>query len=117
MNGNIILIPLFIAYILVKYKVPSNLYYKTHSRQQTFSSLRCSLVKYKVNTLNPRQNSCHFPDNIFKCIFLNENGLISLKLWLQFVPKGPINNIPSSIGSDIGLALSRWQAIIWTNGV
>ena len=26
-----------------------------------------------VNTLRPRQNGCHFPDDIFKCIFLNEN--------------------------------------------
>ena len=26
-----------------------------------------------VNTLRPRQNGRHFPDDIFKCIFLNEN--------------------------------------------
>ena len=26
-----------------------------------------------VNTLRPRQNGCHFPDDIFKCILLNEN--------------------------------------------
>ena len=25
------------------------------------------------NTLKPRQNSHHFPDDIFKCIFSNEN--------------------------------------------
>ena len=25
------------------------------------------------NTLRPRQNGRHFPDDIFKCIFLNEN--------------------------------------------
>ena len=30
---------------------------------------------------------------MFKCIFLNENGWISLK----FVPKGPINNIPALV--------------------
>ena len=29
------------------------------------------------NTLRPRQNGQHFPDDIFKCIFLNENVLIS----------------------------------------
>ena len=28
---------------------------------------------YKVNTLRPRQNGRHFPDDIFKRIFLNEN--------------------------------------------
>ena len=26
-----------------------------------------------VNTLRPRQNGRHFPDDIFRCIFLNEN--------------------------------------------
>ena len=26
-----------------------------------------------INTLRPRQNGPHFPDDNFKCIFLNEN--------------------------------------------
>ena len=38
-----------------------------------------------------------FPDNIFKCIFLNENVWILIKISLKLVPKGPINNIPSLI--------------------
>ena len=29
-----------------------------------------------------------------KCIFLNENVVISIKISLKFIPKGPINNIP-----------------------
>ena len=41
-----------------------------------------------------RQNGRHFPDGIFKCIFLNENIWISLKIWLKFVPKVRINKIP-----------------------
>ena len=45
------------------------------------------------NTLGPRQNGHYFPDNIFNCIFLNENVWISVKISLNFVPKGPINNI------------------------
>ena len=28
-----------------------------------------------INTLRLRQNGQHFPDNIFKCIFWNENEL------------------------------------------
>ena len=48
-----------------------------------------------VNTLRPRQNCRHFPDNIFKCIFLNENILISITISLKFIPKGAINNIPA----------------------
>ena len=49
------------------------------------------------NTLRPRQNGRHFPDDIFKRIFLNENVWISLKISLKFVPKGPINNIPALV--------------------
>ena len=42
-------------------------------------------------------NGRHFPDDIFKCIFLNENVLISIKISLKFVPKGQIINIPSLV--------------------
>ena len=49
------------------------------------------------NTLRPRQNGRHFADDVFKCIFFNENVWISLKISLKFVPKGPINNIPSLV--------------------
>ena len=45
------------------------------------------------NTLRPRQNGRYFPDDIFKCIFLNENVWIPIKIPVKFVPKGPINNI------------------------
>ena len=40
------------------------------------------------NTLRPRQNGRRFPGDIFKCIFLNENAWISIKISLKFVPKG-----------------------------
>ena len=50
-----------------------------------------------VNTLRPRQNGRHFADDIFKCIFLNENIWIPIKISLKFVPKGPINNIPALV--------------------
>ena len=33
----------------------------------------------------------------YKCIFLNENAWISLKISLEFVPKVPINNIPALV--------------------
>ena len=46
-----------------------------------------------VNTLRPRQDGRHFPDDIFKCVFLNENARISLKKSLKFVRKVRINNI------------------------
>ena len=58
-------------------------------------ALRCP--QKSVNTLRPRENGRHFADDIFKCIFLNENVLIPVKLSLMFVPKGPINNIPALV--------------------
>ena len=45
------------------------------------------------NKLRPRQNGRHFPDDIFKCIFWNENIYISMNISLKFVPNVPINNI------------------------
>ena len=45
------------------------------------------------DTLRPRQNGRHFADDTFKRIFVNENVRISIKISMQFVPKGPINNI------------------------
>ena len=57
------------------------------------------------NTLRPRQNGQNFPDDIFKYIFLNETIWILNTIRLNFVPTGPGN----------GLALTRHQAIIWTN--
>ena len=49
------------------------------------------------NTLRPRQNGRHFADVIFKCIFLNKNVWISLKISLRFVSKVPIDNIPALV--------------------
>ena len=53
--------------------------------------------KCLLNTLRPRQNGRHFPDAIFKWIFLNENVWISINISLKFVPRGPINNIPTLV--------------------
>ena len=50
-----------------------------------------------LNTLRPRQKRRHFADDIFKCIFLNENVRIPIKISLKFVPNGPINNIPALV--------------------
>ena len=49
------------------------------------------------NTLRPRQNGRHFPDHIFKWIFLNENVRISIKISMKFVPMGPIYNISALV--------------------
>ena len=59
------------------------------------STERCFLAVF--NTLGPRRNRRHFADDIFKCIFLDENVLISIKISLKFIPKDPINNIPTLV--------------------
>ena len=56
-----------------------------------------SISHHCLNTLRPRQNGRHFPDDIFKCIFLNENVWISLEISLKFVPKVRVNNIPTLV--------------------
>ena len=56
--------------------------------------LRCSL---QINTLRPRQNGRHFTDDIFKCIFLNENVQIPIGISLKFVPNCLINNNPALV--------------------
>ena len=55
-----------------------------------------SLLSY-FNTLRPNHNGCHIPHDIFKCIFVNENIWILIKISLKFVPKGQINNIPALV--------------------
>ena len=50
-----------------------------------------------LHTLRPRQNGHNFPDDIFKCTSLKENIKISIKISFNFVPKGPINNIPALV--------------------
>ena len=64
--------------------------------------VKCGLCKqmfaiHSLNTLRPRQDGGHFPDDIFKWIILNENVWISINISLKFVPRGPINNIPTLV--------------------
>ena len=70
-----------------------------------------NLASNAINTLRPRQNGRHFPDDILKWIFLNENVWISINISLKFVPRGPINNITTLVQ----VMAWRRQAIIWTN--
>ena len=50
-----------------------------------------------LNTLRPRQNGYHFPDDIFKCIFLNEKVSFLINISLKYVPKCSSNNIPALV--------------------
>ena len=66
--------------------------------------LRACLISPHIKTegsvfdiLRPRQICRRFTDDIFKCIFLNENVWMSLKISPKFVPKVQINNIPALV--------------------
>ena len=50
-----------------------------------------------VNTKRSRQDGCYFADDVLKCIFLDENVWISLKILLNVVPMVPIDNIPALV--------------------
>ena len=65
----------------------------THKRNTTLI-VNNTFYPDLIHTLRPRQNGHRFPDDIFKCSFLNENGYISITISLKFVPEGSINNIP-----------------------
>ena len=107
--------------------------YLSHSTTQEETD---SPICFKINSwhIEAETNGRHFPDDIFKCICLNENVWMSIEISLEFIPKDPISNIPAliqithwgrvthicvskiiSLGSDNGLSPGRRQAIIWTN--
>ena len=50
-----------------------------------------------LNTSRSRQNGWHFADNIFKCIFSDENIWILINILLKFIPKGRINIIAALV--------------------
>ena len=54
-------------------------------------------TQFFLNTLRPRQDGHHFPDDIFKRIFFNEIIWTPIKISLKFVPSGPITNIPALV--------------------
>ena len=68
-----------------------------HDRVSTSLKHRCNAFYIPLSTMRPRKNGRHFADDIFKCIFLNENVWIPIEISLMFVPKGPIDNIPSLV--------------------
>ena len=49
------------------------------------------------NSSSPGQNGCHFADDIFRYIFVNEKFCILIKISLKFVPEGPVDNYSALI--------------------
>ena len=63
------------------------------SKSQQPATFQCQ----GINTLRPRQNGRHFQDDIFKCIFSNEDVWISLKNSMKVLPKVRIYNVPALV--------------------
>ena len=73
------------------------MYYTRSSICKVMTSWLCKQFKFELHSLRPTQNGHHFPDDILKSVFLNENVWISNKISLNFIPKRPINNIPTLV--------------------
>ena len=66
-------------------------------RTHLFHLIAALFCPIAPHTFRLRQNARHIGDDIFKCIFLNENVWVLIKISLKFVPKGPIENIPTLV--------------------
>ena len=56
----------------------------------------CTLKSWS-NSSPPGQNGRLFADDIFRCIFVNEQFCFFIKISLKFVPKSPIDNNPALV--------------------
>ena len=75
----------------------------------------CERCSYNVDTLRPRQDGRHFADDIFTCIFFNENCCILIKFSLKYVRKGPIDNNRALVQIWLGAdqATSHYLNQLW----
>ena len=64
------------------------------TRPRFYICILCKVCHISFNTLRHRENGRHYPEDIFKWIFVTENAWILIKISLKFVPSGPINNSP-----------------------
>ena len=71
----------------------------------SFKKMHLKMSSAKWRPLMPIPNRRHFADDIFKCIFENENEWFSPRISLKFVPKVRFNNIP---------AWRRYETIKWS---
>ena len=75
---------------------PSYLYIgNTYTGKNNIFTLRWSPEIF--NSSPPGQNGRHLADDIFRCIFVNENYFILIKISLKFVPNIPIDNSPALV--------------------
>ena len=86
-----------------KYCCRNDILWKTPKR--CFSAWNCHedhssrycINERMINTLRPRQDWRHFTDEIFTCIFFNENSRILIKFSLKYLRKDSIDNNPALV--------------------
>ena len=72
-----------------------------------------------IDALRPGQNGGHFLDNIFNCVFLNENVWILINIPLKFVPKCKLTIFHHwfrqwlGAGCATSQSLNQWWVIYW----
>ena len=81
---------LYIEYYSYENVNPMN--HKEMKRLLTSQHLRAKFVEH-IEV----ENGHHFAESIFRCIFLNGNICIFIKISLKFAPKGPIDNNPAPV--------------------
>ena len=74
---------------LMKYNANVFTYEKSFEKKscKMLTIFQSLLFRVVLNKLRPRQDGHHFPDDIFKSIFLNENVWIAIKISQKFVPR------------------------------
>ena len=55
------------------------------------------LLAWQINSSPLDKMAAIVADNVFKCIFLSENGRIPIQISLKFVPRSPIDNKPALV--------------------
>ena len=56
-----------------------------------------SIITDTVNSSLLDKMAANLADNIFKCIFLNENDRILIKVSLKYIPRTQIDNTPALV--------------------
>ena len=81
----------------MKDSLPFNKNFKIYDDSQLRPMTGYKACSCYINSFPPEQNGRHFPDDIFKRIFLNENVRILIQISMKSVPKGLIDNKTASV--------------------
>ena len=61
------------------------------------SNIRSPALSRTLTQLPPGQNGHIFADDILRCFFVNKKFCISVKISLNFVPRGSIDSDPAMV--------------------